>query len=533
MARSFGSRAVAALAVLGAFAAGCAKPDTTDTKGPVGSMVDAAATRHGVPTDLMLAIGEIEGGLRLRPQRSVDADDNVPVAGVLELRHGAYNSLARGATLMGVDESTLESDLARGTEAGAMVLADLAHEASIEETNLSAWAPVVETLSGYRDPADRAEYRSRVFTLLKYGGALKARDGETITLSAHDEVPSALTLAPPEAHVLGAPDYAPAIYFPTSCTNKCDTTRGGVTISMIAIHDTEGGWDASVATLQNDPGKSVHYIVDADGSRVGQFVPESYTAWHVGNYYYNQRMVGIEHVGYAAQDAYQTPMYVASSKLVKDIGMRNSIPLDRAHIIGHQEVPDGNLIPESSPPCTASPASCTTSPNYGGAANHRDPGVHWNWCQYLELVGGGSCKCNDASNLFNCSLDGTLMVRCQNGTIDIQQCPYGCVTEPNGTNDKCADPPATTASSTSTGISSTTSSAVSSSASVTPIQSTSAGAGGAGGASGLGGNGTHGGCSCSTVGGDDTSVGYLGVGIAAAAVSLRRWRRRRHARAMA
>ena len=32
--------------------------------------------------------------------------------------------------------------------------------------------------------------------------------------------------------------------------------------------------------------------------------------------------------------------------------------------------------------------ACETSPNYGGADNHTDPGYHWQWCQYMERLGG-------------------------------------------------------------------------------------------------------------------------------------------------
>ena len=164
---------------------------------------------------------------------------------------------------------------------------------------------------------------------------------------------------------------------------------------MIAIHDTEGGWDASVATLQFDPGKSVHYIVDKDGSRVGQFIPESYNGWHVGNSYYNHRMVGIEHVGTASEDDYETAMYVKSGELVRSIAERNGLSIDRDTLIAHGEVPNGNQIAESSPPCTASPGTCVGDSNYGGANHHTDPGVYWEWCQYMEIA-GGTCKCNDA-----------------------------------------------------------------------------------------------------------------------------------------
>src|ERR1019366_5051283 len=106
---------------------------------------------------------------------------------------------------------------------------------------------------------------------------------------------------------------------------------------------------------------------------VGQFVPESYTAWHDGNYWSNQRSIGIEHVGYFTQP-YPTVQYVESAKLVTYLTGKYPVPKDRAHVIGHDQVPNGNVLPQSDPACSASPATCEMGTSYGGASNHRDPG---------------------------------------------------------------------------------------------------------------------------------------------------------------
>ena len=419
-------------------AIGCApsEPEPPPPEGPVGEMIAAAASAGEVPADLMIAIGHVEGGLKLPWTRHVGEHDEVPVAGVLELRHGRFDSLARGAELTGRSELELQNDLAAGTDAGARVLDDLAREDGLlDRGDLAAWADVVERLSGHLSAGHRADYRARVFKVLRFGGDLRARDGEVIRLREHPEVPLSLTLSPPAPEPQGTPEYAGAEWFETSCTDKCNTSRNAA-VSMIAIHDTEGGWDASVATLQNDPGKSVHYIIDADGSRVGQFIPESYNGWHVGNSYYNNRMIGIEHVGFSGQDDYATALYERSADLVKDIAARNGLTVDRSTLIAHQEVPNGNQIPESSPPCTDSPGSCVQNANYGGASHHTDPGVYWEWCQYMEIA-GSTCKCNDAYDLWNCVHDLSMMVRCPAGDVEIVHCADACVVEPIGTDDHC------------------------------------------------------------------------------------------------
>lgn len=425
-----------ALASAGTLGCGSDSGELEAQAGPVAQMIGASADANAVPVDLIAAIGHIEGGLKLAPVREVDDDDNVPVAGVLELRHGRFDSLRRGAELMGMSERDLSIDLAAGTEAGARVLDELARETGVvARGDLGSWAAAVEKLSGHLFERDQIDYRARVFRLLRTGGLLAARGGEIVVLPPHPEIPVALTLSPPAVHTLGVPDYPGAQWIETSCVDKCNTSRNAP-VSMIAIHDTEGGWDASVATLQNDPGKSCHYIVDKDGSRVGQFIPESYNGWHVGNSYYNNRMIGIEHVGYAGLDEYETSMYVASAELVKDIAARNGLAVDRDTLIAHGEVPNGNNIPQSSPPCPDSPGSCVGNEDYGGANHHTDPGVYWEWCQYLELA-GGTCKCNDAFDLWNCVHDLSMMVRCPDGVVEIVHCADTCVVEPIGTDDHC------------------------------------------------------------------------------------------------
>ncbi|MCB8799012.1 N-acetylmuramoyl-L-alanine amidase, partial [Escherichia coli] len=51
--------------------------------------------------------------------------------------------------------------------------------------------------------------------------------------------------------------------------------------------------------------------------------------------------IGIEHEGYAAQGAqwFTQAMYSTSAKLVSYLAKKYQIPLDRAHIIEHGQVP--------------------------------------------------------------------------------------------------------------------------------------------------------------------------------------------------
>ena len=179
----------------------------------------------------------------------------------------------------------------------------------------------------------------------------------------------------------------------------------------------------------------MHYIVDADGSRVGQFRPETDTTWHAGNYYYNEtlgRHRARRHAP-AIPAGYSDGLYETSRKLVKSIRTRWNVPLDRKHIVGHYQIPDGNNDrARRRRACADTLDTCETSANYGGADNHRDPGYNWQWCQYMEQL-GGSCTCNDAWPLWNCTTDKTEAVRCINGKVEIDQCTGGCDVKAIGT----------------------------------------------------------------------------------------------------
>ncbi len=92
-------------------------------------------------------------------------------------------------------------------------------------------------------------------------------------------------------------------------------------------------------------------------------------AWHAANKSMNMHSIGIEHEGYAIKDGswYTEPQYESSAALVKYLAAKYDIPLDREHIIGHDEVPgvlDANV-----------------------RSQHWDPGPFWDWNHYMQLLG--------------------------------------------------------------------------------------------------------------------------------------------------
>jgi N-acetyl-anhydromuramyl-L-alanine amidase AmpD len=107
--------------------------------------------------------------------------------------------------------------------------------------------------------------------------------------------------------------------------------------------------------------------VDYNGT-VYQCVRERDVAWQGGHWPYNQRSIGIEHAGYDEKNDVTDSEYHASARLAAHICQRFNIPIDRKHIIAHNEVP-----------------GCPNSGG-GGFNCHTCPGDHWDWRRYMRLI---------------------------------------------------------------------------------------------------------------------------------------------------
>ena len=167
-----------------------------------------------------------------------------------------------------------------------------------------------------------------------------------------------------------AVDYAAAVWVPAAATNYTVANRThDYPIDMIVIHDIEGSYASAIKMFQ-DPKRhgSAHYVVSYTG-QVTQMVAEKDIAWHAGNWDYNTRAIGIEHEGWAGRPTYTSKEYYASARIIASICSRWGVPMDRKHVIGHNEVPDPN------------------NPNlFGGADHHWDPGPYWSWSGYMRLA---------------------------------------------------------------------------------------------------------------------------------------------------
>jgi hypothetical protein len=151
------------------------------------------------------------------------------------------------------------------------------------------------------------------------------------------------------------------------CTYQSANRPVDLPVNFVTIHDVEGtATDAVNVFWDNTSQVSMHYTVDTDGT-VYQTLREKDIAYQNGNFWYNQRAIGIEHAGFDATGYqwYNATEYLASAKLVAYLLTKYGIPLDHAHVMSHGTTP---------------------APTLGTSPNHVDPGPYWLWNYYLGQV---------------------------------------------------------------------------------------------------------------------------------------------------
>jgi N-acetyl-anhydromuramyl-L-alanine amidase AmpD len=159
-------------------------------------------------------------------------------------------------------------------------------------------------------------------------------------------------------------DHPFAEWQPATPSNHTTANRPAThAVDRVVIHVTQTTYATTLDIFQNPKKKvSAHYVVRSVDGHVAQCVREADIAWHAGNWEYNTRSIGIEHEGWVDRPAYFTDaLYERSARLTASVCDRYAIPKDRAHIIGHHEVP---------------------------GTDHTDPGPNWDWSRYLWLVNG-------------------------------------------------------------------------------------------------------------------------------------------------
>jgi N-acetyl-anhydromuramyl-L-alanine amidase AmpD len=168
----------------------------------------------------------------------------------------------------------------------------------------------------------------------------------------------AFALLAPAPALAAPPPYYPALDWIPAARSNYDAGRTAA-IRAIVIHETDGSYISAVNWFRNPRSRvSSHYLVRAWGGGITQFVAEGDTAYHARNA--NPWTIGIEHEYNPRQAIWHTDaQYRSSALLTCAIARRYGIPIDRSHIVGHNELP---------------------------GTDHADPGPTWNWNYYMSLV---------------------------------------------------------------------------------------------------------------------------------------------------
>jgi len=311
--------------------------------GAFAAEVSAASAEFGVPEELLIAMGYVNTCWETYDYPSIDGG-----WGVMHLvQNESQDTLGEASGLTGVSTEQLKTDRAQNLRGGAALLAARGPDGG--GTDLDSWYEAVASLGG------GALYANQVYDALGAGASGTLSTGETVVLPARSG-------ASVQEGVLAqaSAGYPEAIWYPADYWNYEDG-RLGRAVDKIVIHVTQGSYASAMNWFQNPAaGVSAHYTVRSADGVVGQSVSEENAAWHAGNEEYNLTSVGIEHEGFVDDPSWFTDaMYRSSARLAAYLCDKYGIPVDRQHIIGHNEVP---------------------------GATHTDPGPYWDWDLYMSYV---------------------------------------------------------------------------------------------------------------------------------------------------
>jgi hypothetical protein len=368
----------------------------------------AAATAADVPVRLLEAVSYMEtrwddhngkpstdGGYGPMNLASLAGTDSAALAGHADGKgtDGAASTtptvttLTLAATRTGLSESRLKTDIAANICGGAAVLAAFAADAGVSSTGVrpdaTGWQRAVGRYGSAGDD-DGTSFARQVYSTMRTGVARTTSDGDALALRADPDVvvPSVPTASDPRTDcpkrlacewleapyslIGGETDPGSGNYGNHDLADR--TGSGGPKLRYIVIHDTEGTYDGSVALAQDPTYLAWNYTVRSSDGHIAQHLNAKDVGWHAGNWYVNMHSIGVEHEGKAGNGAWFTEaMYENSATLVKYLAKRYDIPLDRAHIIGHDQVP--GILPAAT------------------KSVHWDPGPYWDWEHYFELLG--------------------------------------------------------------------------------------------------------------------------------------------------
>lgn len=368
--------------------------------------IAAAAARYGVPASVLSAYAyaqtrwddhggapSTDGGYG--PAHLVDGS-LVEVSG----RDGGDDSgrtardridtLGRAARLTGLSRRQLERDPAANLQGAAALLADeqrRAHRPVGTTTDPAQWYTAIAATAPTREAG--VALADATVAALHAGARRTTSDGEHVTLAPTRTGSVAAQRAPLASQPARrtwpttkvdcparlACEWVPAPYVQTGTGpgdyGNHDLARRPMSpsIDTIVIHDTEGYYDHDMDLVKDPEYLAWNYTIRSSDGHVAQHLSPRDIGWQAGNWYVNMHSIGVEHEGFAVKGAtwFSEAMYRSSATLVKHLANEYHIPLDRGHIIGHDQVPGTTVA---------------TTPGM-----HWDPGPYWDWEHYFELMG--------------------------------------------------------------------------------------------------------------------------------------------------
>jgi hypothetical protein len=321
----------------------------------------AAAAAAGIAPELLLAVAYAES-------RGHAASSSPVMRSWIRLHPArASRSPQRGSALAGLSLAQLRRDPSAALQASAALLADAARASGVAPNSAPgrAWAPALGRFHGGRDAVANRLYADEVLALLSTGFQGRDHHGVPFAAPAMALAPAAPLAWPARPdHVVGSA-FAPFV-------SASESGQRPLAIPIrrpryIVVHTTEGSFPTILEYFQGARTPvSAHYLLRASDGLTVQMVDERAVAFH--DACFNEESIGIEHEATAAAGGvwFGDALYRASARLVRDVARRHDIPLDRAHILGHDEAPD----------CSA----------------HTDPGPAWDWDRFMGLVRGAPAE---------------------------------------------------------------------------------------------------------------------------------------------
>ncbi len=355
-------------------------PSVTGGYGPM-HLTDARTALHDYPVSGQGDGGDDGRGDDSRPLVTTATAEAPDIAAL----PASLTTLDRAATLTGLPARALREDPATNVAGGAALLADA--QRSLGEplsSDPADWYAAVARYSGADDRATADSFADDVFDVIRQGQARTTDSGQRVTLAAAQKLAPAsgqaarVGLRADDAAGTECPpglgcEWVPAPYEDLGGGDygnydKADRPNDEK-ITTIVIHDTEGSYATALQLVQDPSYLAWHYTVRSSDGHIAQHLRTQDVGWHAGNWYVNAKSIGVEHEGFLVDPGtwYTEAMYRSSARLVKYLAAKYDIPLDRQHILGHDNVPG------------------PTSAYIPGM--HTDPGPYWDWAHYMALLG--------------------------------------------------------------------------------------------------------------------------------------------------